>query len=249
MDYSNKHAVVTGGGSGIGLAITNALVAKGATVTIMGRTKERLDNVAAGNDRINAVAIDVTDANSVKIAFAKATKIAPIDILVNNAGMAMAAPFHKTSFEDWQRTLAVNLTSVYLTISACLELLNKSDHGRIINIASIAGLEGAAYTTAYSASKHGVIGLTKSLALELDKVNTTINAICPSFVNTDIVEQAIINIMEKTGRTRDEALEGILETAGQSRLIEPEEVAAEVLILCAPEADSINGAAIVIDGK
>ncbi len=249
MDLNNKHAVVTGGGSGIGLAITSALVANGAMVTIMGRNKERLDDVAKESAQINAVSTDVTDPQSVKNAFSEASKFAPIDILVNNAGMAMAAPFYKTNLEDWERTLSVNLTSIYLTISMCLEDLNNSDHGRIINIASIAGLEGAAYTSAYSASKHGVIGLTKSLALELGKVNTTINAICPAFVNTDIVEQSIINIMEKTGRTREEALEGILETADQSRLIEPEEVAEEVLKLCMPEADNTNGTAIIIDGN
>lgn len=249
MLLKHKHAVVTGGGSGIGLAITEALVLEGAHVTIMGRNRDRLTAVARNNDQINAVAIDVTDEESVRNAFSETSTIAPVDILINNAGMAMAAPFHKTSLEDWQRTIAVNLTSIYLTISAILEEINKSDHGRIINIASIAGLQGAPYTSAYSASKHGVIGLTKSLALELGKVNTTINAICPAFVNTDIVEQAIINIMEKTGRSREEALQGILETAEQRRLIEPDEVADEVIKLCAPEADNISGTAIVIDGK
>lgn len=249
MLLSHKHAVVTGGGSGIGLAITNALVQEGALVTIMGRNLDRLSNIASKNDRINAIAIDVTDEESVRTAFSQASKIAPVDILVNNAGIAMSAPFHKTRLDDWNRTIAVNLTGTYLTIKAILDEINKSDHGRIINIASIAALQGAPYTSAYSASKHGVLGLTKSLALELDKVNTTINAICPAFVNTDIVEQAIINIMEKTGRSREEALEGILETAGQKRLIEPEEVAAEVIKLCAAEADDINGTAIVIDGK
>lgn len=249
MTLDCKHAIVTGGGSGIGLAITEALVENGATVTIMGRNKKRLDDVASENAQLNAIGIDVTNEGSVKSAFTKASKIAPIDILVNNAGAAMSAPFHKTGFKDWQSTIAVNLTSIYLTISAALEEINRSDHGRIINIASIAGLEGAPYTSAYSASKHGVMGLTKSLALELEKVNTTINAICPAFVNTDIVEQAIINIMEKTGRTREQALEGILATAQQSRLIEPEEVANEVLNLCNPDADDINGTAIVIDGK
>ncbi len=249
MLLSEKHAVVTGGGSGIGLAIANALIREGALVTIMGRNLDRLSDVASKNDRISALKIDVTDAESVNAAFAQASKITPVDILVNNAGIAMSAPFHKTSPDDWNRTIAVNLTGTYFTIKAILDEINKSDHGRIINIASIAALQGAPYTSAYSASKHGVLGLTRSLALELDKVNTTINAICPAFVNTDIVEQAIINIMEKTGRSREEALEGILETAGQNRLIEPEEVAEEVIKLCTPEADNINGTAIVIDGK
>jgi len=249
MSLKDNHAVVTGGATGIGLAITRALVAAGAIVTIMGRNKDRLDDIAKESDQIHAVQIDVTDDSSVTNAFSQASKIAPISILINNAGAAPSAPFHKTSLDDWQKTIAVNLTSVYLTINASLGEINRAAHGRIINIASIAGLEGAAYTSAYSASKHGVMGLTKSLACELNKVNTTINSICPAFVNTDIVEQAIINIMEKTGRNREEALQGILETAQQNRLIEPQEVANEVIKLCAPEADTINGAAIVMDGK
>ncbi len=249
MLLSGKHAVVTGGGSGIGLAIAKALVQEGAHVTIMGRNMDRLSDVASKNNRINAGKLDVTDEGSVREAFLKASEIAPVDILVNNAGIAMSAPFHKTGLDDWNRTIAVNLTGTYLTIKTILDEINKSDHGRIINIASIAALEGAPYTSAYSASKHGVLGLTRSLALELENVNTTINAICPAFVNTDIVEQAIINIMEKTGRSREESLQGILKTAGQKSLIEPEEVAEEVIKLCIPEADNINGTAIVIDGK
>lgn len=249
MSLINKHAVVTGGATGIGLAITRTLIKAGATVTIMGRNKDRLDDIAKENDQIKTVQVDLTDAASVSAAFAKASKTAPISILVNNAGAALSAPFHKTSLDAWQKTIAVNLTSVFLTTSTALAEINQARHGRIINIASIAGLEGAAYTSAYSASKHGVIGLTKSLAFELSKVNTTINAICPAFVNTDIVENAILNIMKMTGRSREEALQGILETAGQQRLIEPEDVAQEVINLCAPEADTINGTAIVMDGK
>tara|TARA_R110002073_G_scaffold56363_5_gene143639 strand:+ start:128 stop:877 length:750 start_codon:yes stop_codon:yes gene_type:complete len=249
MSLKDKHAVVTGGATGIGLAIARALVDAGAIVTIMGRNKERLDDIANKSERINSVQVDVTDANSVSDAFAKASMTAPIAILVNNAGAALSAPFHKTDLDAWQKTIAVNLTSVYLTTSAALAEINQASHGRIINIASIAGLEGAAYTSAYSASKHGVMGLTKSLACELSKVSTTVNSICPAFVNTDIVENAIINIMEMTGRSRQAALQGILETAGQNRLIEPEEVAQEVIKLCAPEADTINGTAIVMDGK
>ncbi|MEJ6575313.1 MAG: SDR family oxidoreductase [Emcibacteraceae bacterium] len=249
MSLVNNHAVVTGGATGIGLAITRALVDAGAIVTIMGRDKKRLDNIANESNKIKAIQVDITDVDSVNKAFVKASLTAPITILINNAGKAFSAPFHKTSFDEWEKIIAVNLTGIYLTISAVLTEVNQAKHGRIINIASISGLEGAAYTSAYSASKHGVIGLMKSLACELSKVNTTINSICPAFVNTDIVEKAIINIMNITGRSRETALQSILDTTGQSKLIEPEEVALKVIKLCAPEADTINGTSIVMDGK
>ena len=249
MSLVNNHAVVTGGATGIGLAITRALVDAGAIVTIMGRDKKRLDNIANKSNKIKAIQVDITDVDSVNKAFVKASLTAPITILINNAGKAFSAPFHKTSFDEWEKIIAVNLTGIYLTISAVLTEVNQAKHGRIINIASISGLDGAAYTSAYSASKHGVIGLMKSLACELSKVNTTINSICPTFVNTDIVEKAIINIMNITGRSRETALQSILDTTGQSKLIEPEEVALKVIKLCAPEADTINGTSIVMDGK
>ena len=249
MSLVNNHAVVTGGATRIGLAITRALVDAGAIVTIMGRDKKRLDNIANKSNKIKAIQVDITDVDSVNKAFVKASLTAPITILINNAGKAFSAPFHKTSFDEWEKIIAVNLTGIYLTISAVLTEVNQAKHGRIINIASISGLEGAAYTSAYSASKHGVIGLMKSLACELSKVNTTINSICPAFVNTDIVEKAIINIMNITGRSRETALQSILDTTGQSKLIEPEEVALKVIKLCAPEADTINGTSIVMDGK
>ena len=207
MSLVNNHAVVTGGATGIGLAITRALVDAGAIVTIMGRDKKRLDNIANESNKIKAIQVDITDVDSVNKAFVKASLTAPITILINNAGKAFSAPFHKTSFDEWEKIIAVNLTGIYLTISAVLTEVNQAKHGRIINIASISGLEGAAYTSAYSASKHGVIGLMKSLACELSKVNTTINSICPAFVNTDIVEKAIINIMNITGRSRETALQ------------------------------------------
>ena len=249
MDLSGKHAIVTGGGTGIGLAITKALSKKGAMVTIMGRNKARLDEVASTLKNVNAVQVDVTDPASVADSFKEASNIAAISILVNNAGAALAAPFHKTSLDAWQNTLNINLTSIYLTISATLDEIKSSSHGRIINIASIAGLEGAAYTTAYCASKHGVIGLTRSLACELTKTEATVNAICPGFTNTDIVTDAVNNIMKKTGRTAEEALNDILVSVNQSRMIEPSEIADEVLNLCDPKSDAINGQAIVIDGN
>lgn len=249
MSLLDTHAVVTGGGSGIGLAITQALVKEGALVTIMGRNLKRLEDVANKNDNINAVQVDVTDTKSVSEAFKLATRTKPISVLVNNAGAATAAPFHKTSLEMWQSTLDVNLTSVFLTSSAAFNDIINTEHGRFINIASTAGVEGCAYTSAYSASKHGVVGLTKSLALELTKTNVTANAICPGFTNTDMVEQSINSIMQKTGRSRQDALKDLLKAANQKQLVEPEEIAAQVVKLCSAEADSINGQTIIIDGN
>lgn len=249
MTLKNKHAVVTGGGTGIGLAITNALIHAGAEVTIMGRNKDRLNEVAVSHSNLHAVKCDVTNKKDVERAFQEASEIAPINILVNNAGAATAAPFHKTDFKEWQYALAVNLTSVYLTIKAVYDDLRKVDHGRIINIASVAALEGAAYTAAYSAAKHGVMGLTKSVAIELANTTTTINSICPGYTNTEIVVNAIKNIMKKTGRSRDEALHDILSSADQIRLIEPSEIADQVIMLCDEKNSSINGQAVIIDGK
>jgi len=248
MSLSNKHAVVTGGGTGIGLAIANALHSKGAMVTIMGRNKDRLSEAAKNKPRMNIKVVDVTDPLSVKDAFSQTSGIEPISILVNNAGAALSSAFHKTSYEAWQQMINVNLNSVYLTINSALEEIMSANHGRIINIASTAGLEGYAYTSAYCAAKHGVIGLTKSLALELIGTDTTINSICPGFTNTDIVTKAIKNIMKKTGRSKEEALSGILSSAGQKRLVEPNEIALEVIRLCEPKNDIINGQSIVIDG-
>jgi len=249
MSLLNKHAVVTGGGSGIGLAITRAMVNEGVLVTIMGRNMERLAEVANSDKNINAVQVDVTNAESVSKAFKVASNIEPISILVNNAGAAKAAPFHKTSLDMWQSTLDVNLTSVFLTTRAAFTDISNANHGRFINIASTAGVEGAAYTAAYSASKHGVVGLTKSLALELTKTNVTANAICPGFTNTNIVEQSINAIMKKTGRNKQDALKDILGSANQKRLVEPEEIAKEVIKLCGTASDTINGKTIIIDGN
>lgn len=249
MSLSSKHAVVTGGATGIGLAITNALVEQGIMVTIMGRNKTRLDDIAHTNELINAVQVDVTDPGIVENAFTIAQNIKPISILINNAGIAHSAPFLKTNYATWQNILDVNLTGVYLTTSSFLTVSTNISHGRIINIVSTAGLDGFAYTSAYCAAKHGVMGLTKSLALELKDKGTTINAICPGFTNTDIVTKALENIINKTGRSKQEALSDILQTAEQNRLVEPEEIASEVIKLCSAESDAINGKTIVMDGN
>ncbi len=249
MLLSGKHAVVTGGGTGIGLAITNALVAEGATVTIMGRNKDRLDDVAETHTLINAVKVDVTDEDSVKKAFQEASSIAPIDFLINNAGAAKSAPFHKISHDDWQQAISVNLNSVYLTSYTVFDQIKSRDHGRIINIASTAGLMGSAYASAYSAAKHGVVGLTRSIAMEITEGTMTGNAICPGFTNTDIITNSIQRIVAKTGRREQDALNDLLKAGDQYRLVEPEEIAEEVIRLCDPANDDINGEAIIIDGN
>jgi len=248
MNLSDQHAVVTGGATGIGLAITRDLCAAGAKVTIMGRNLQRLEQVATTDELINAVQVDVSDQESVTAAFVKARNYGPVSILVNNAGIAETAAFAKTSFEQWQKLLSVNLSGIFLTTQAAMVDIKAAKNGRIINIASTAGLKGYAYTTAYTAAKHGVIGLTRSLALELSHTKVTVNAICPGFTNTAIVDNAVKNIHDITARSEQDALEELISNNPQNRLIEPEEIAETVLWLCNPKSRSITGQSIVIAG-
>lgn len=248
MNLQNHHAVVTGGATGIGLAITKALCSAGAKVTIMGRNKERLDEVAQIDDLIHSIQVDISDAASVEQAFNEASKRSPISILVNNAGVAETSPFHKITIEQWQKMIAVNLTGTFLTTQAALKDIKSAEYGRIINIASTSGLKGYAYTSAYTAAKHGVIGLTRSLADELSSTHVTVNAICPGFTNTAIVENAIENITQKTDRNAQQALSELVAHNPQKRLIEPEEIAETVLWLCHSNSHSITGQSIAIAG-
>ncbi len=249
---ADRHAVVTGASRGIGSTIAAALAARGARVSLLGRDAGNLHTVATaigGVSRAAPIVADVTDSASVSAAFQKArAAFGPVHILVNNAGQAASAKFTDTDEALWNRLLAVNLTGTYLCSRQAVTDMLHIGSGRIVNIASIAGLRGAAYISAYVASKHAVIGLTRSLALEFATRNITVNAVCPGYTDTDIVREAIANIMRKTGRSEAEALESLLATNPQRRLITPEEIAHSVLWLCSPGTESVTGQSIVIAG-
>ena len=248
---SGQHALVTGASRGIGAVVAAALAAEGAHVSLLARDAESLARLAGqlGNDRALPVAADVTDGASVRGAFAAArARFGPVHILINNAGQAASAKFTDTDEALWQRIMAVNLTGTYLCAHAAVTDMLELRYGRIVNIASIAGLRGAAYISAYVASKHAVIGLTRALALEYATRNITVNAVCPGYVDTDIVKQAVATIRNKTGRSESEALAALVATNPQQRLITPEEVANAVLWLCRPGSQSITGQSLIISG-
>lgn len=248
---AGRHAVVTGAARGIGAAIARALAADGARLTLMGRRLEALQALARelpGAEHA-AVAVDVAEAASVAQAFAQARQAnGPVAILVNNAGQAESAPFGKTSLELWQRMLAVNLTGAFLCSQAALADMLAAQAGRIVNVASTAGQKGYAYVSAYVAAKHGVVGLTRSLALELAKKGITVNAVCPGYTETDILRESIANVMAKTGRSEAEARAEFAAGNPQGRIVLPEEVADAVRWLCAPGAAAITGQCVSVSG-
>ncbi len=249
MKLNGQHAVITGGGRGIGAAIAEALSRAGATVTIMGRNMSVLEAKAENLPNCLAVRCDVTDEQSVASAFAEAREgNGPVDILINNAGAALSLPFKKTDRAHFQHMLDVNLVGPYLCIQAVLQEMIDKGAGRIVNIASTAALKGYGYVTAYCAAKHGVLGLTRSLALEVATKGVTVNAVCPGFTETDIAWDAIKNIVGKTGRTEEQAIAELVAHNPQKRLIKPEEVASSVLWLCSAQASSLTGQAIAVAG-
>ena len=258
-ELQGRHAIITGAGAGIGAAIALGLAKAGCRLTLSGRSQNTLQVQAeALRVQVPEVAVliatmDVADEHAVQAAVQQAkARFGPVNILVNNAGQASSQPFAKTDAAMWQQMLNVNLTGTYHCIHAVLpgmlEAAKSGTPGRIVNIASTAGLKGYAYVSAYVAAKHGVVGLTKALALELARKGVTVNAICPGYTETDIVREAVQNIVSKTGKSEAEARQALAASNPQQRLVQPHEVAQSVMWLCAAGSDAINGQAIAIDG-
>jgi NAD(P)-dependent dehydrogenase (short-subunit alcohol dehydrogenase family) len=250
LTLKGRHVVVTGAARGIGAAIAQMLATEGARLTLLGRRRDALQALAAqlpGAGHGVAVA-DVADPAQVDAAFAEAKARGPVSVLVNNAGQAETAPFAKMSFELWQRMLSVNLSGTFLCTRAALPGMLETRWGRIVNIASTAGLKGYAYVSAYAAAKHGVIGLTRSLALEIAKKGVTVNAVCPGYTETDILLDGIANVVAKTGMSAAEARAQFTAGNPQGRTVQPREVADAVRWLCGDAAASITGQSVSVSG-
>jgi NAD(P)-dependent dehydrogenase (short-subunit alcohol dehydrogenase family) len=241
--------LVTGGGSGIGLAVARALATADWRITITGRNKEKLKVAAGAIGGAHFETGDVTDADSMRAAVQAAAKVhGPVQLLVNNAGGVTSAPFEKTSIASFRQTIDLNLMGTIHCIHAVLPKMKESGWGRIVNIASTAGLAGYRYVSAYVAAKHAVVGLTKALALEMAKTGITVNAVCPGYTDTEVIAAAVRTISNSSGRSESEALATFTATNPQGRLVKPEEVAAAVLWLASDEAAAVNGIALPIAG-
>jgi len=251
---AGRHALVSGGNRGIGLAIAERLALLGAGLTLIARDEASLDSAAAKIASEHGVplataAADVTDRAALERAFGTAREAnGDVEILVNNAGAAASAPFKRTDIDLWQSMIDINLTSTYHCTSLALPAMIEAGYGRIVNVASTAGLTGYAYVTAYCAAKHGVVGLTRALALEVARTGVTVNAVCPGYTETDMTSRTLANIVAKTGCSEEEARAQLTAQSPQGRLIQPEEVASAVAWLALGEQASITGQTIAVAG-
>jgi NAD(P)-dependent dehydrogenase (short-subunit alcohol dehydrogenase family) len=245
---AGRHALITGGGTGIGAAAAERLSAAGAKISLLGRRMEPLLAVA---ERLSGSVIgcDVTDSQQIRNAFDEARTLnGPIDLLIVNAGIAESAPFHKMTREGWDRIIATNLTAAFECSSAAIGDLLKSENGRLVYVASVASLRGVPYASHYAASKHGLLGLMRSLAAEYAKTSLTVNAVCPGYVDTPMTDQSVARVSEITGRSEGDARSAITNMNASGRLVDPEAIGNVIAMLCLPLSRDINGAAITIDG-
>jgi 3-hydroxybutyrate dehydrogenase len=245
---AGRHALITGGGTGIGAAAATHLHAAGAKVSLLGRRMEPLQAVASEVGG-TAIQCDVTDRPRIAAAFDEARAAnGPIELLIVNAGIAESAPFHKMTRDSWDRIIAVNLTAAFDCAQAALPDLLASDNGRLLFVASVASLRGVPYAAHYAASKHGLLGLMRSLAAEYAKTNLTVNAVCPGYVDTPMTDQSVARVSAITGRSEGDARSAITNMNASGRLIDPEGIGTMILTLCLPQSRDVNGAAVTIDG-
>jgi 3-hydroxybutyrate dehydrogenase len=243
-----RHALITGGGTGIGAATATHLHAAGAKISVTGRRLEPLQDIAA---KVNGTAIqcDVTDRSRIHAAFQEARAAnGPIEMLIVNAGIAESAAFHRMTRDSWDRIVATNMTAAFDCTQAALGDLLKSENGRLVFVASIAGLRGVPYAAHYSASKHGMLGLMRSLAAEYARTKLTVNAVCPGYVDTPMTDLSVARVVGFTGRTEEEARTAVTNRNASGRLVDPDGIATMILTLCLPQSQDVNGAEIAIDG-
>ena len=248
MQFAGRHALITGGGTGIGAATARALAAGGAKLSLLGRRIEPLQSIASETGG-TAIACDVTSRADIERAYGEARAAnGPFDLVILNAGIGDSAPFQRTRREAWDRIIATNLTALFDGAQLALPDLVEGEDKRLIIVASVAGLRGAAYAAPYVASKHGAVGLARSLALEFVKTGLTVNAVCPSFVDTPMVDDSAARIHRATGRSQDEARGALAAMNASGRLVTAEEVADSIVHLCRPSSRSITGACLTVDG-
>lgn len=253
MILEGRAAVVTGGGRGIGASVAELLVREGAKVVVSARSTDEIESVAenlgGAENQVWAISCDVTDPEQVTALYRAALeRLGQVDILVNNAGIADSAPLKSITLESWNRIMAVNATGTFLCTQTFLPAMVERGWGRVVNIASIAGKIGGRYMAAYVASKHAALGFTRAVAAEVATTGVTVNAVCPGFVDTPMTDQSVARIVEKTGAEAANVKEGLERMSPQNRLMEPEEVAFQVLNLCDPRARGVNGQGLVLDG-